>query len=128
MDDGSMYARRAVISTNFYKTFKLPEKGSSLPTDGVYIGPEGLCIGKKFAIDKEGNILRGISNYHITKIEYSGTDKVKFHFQSNVDSTPYWQNFTISRDSEERITALTASTTGNKLPPDYSFNTITVTY
>lgn len=129
MDDGSMYARRAVISTNFYKTFKLPEKDSSLPTDGVYIGPEGLCVGKKFAIDKEGNILRGISNYHITKIEYSGTEFVNFHFKSNVDpNTDYNQNFTIARDTEGRITALKADKVGNHLPPDYSFNTITVTY
>ena len=122
LDDGSMYARRAVISTNRRKF----DDGSTV---GIYLGPEGFAVGNKFAIRKDGSIIKGISNYHITKIEYSGTTKVKFYFQSNVDSSKtYYQNFTISRDSEERITALTASSSGNYLPSDYSFNTITVTY
>ena len=59
LDDGSMYARRAVISTNREKTFDLPAEGSNIPTDGIYIGPEGLSIGSLFAIDKTGSILRG---------------------------------------------------------------------
>lgn len=48
LDDGSMYARRAVISTNREKTYD--SDGS-----GVYIGPEGISVGENFRVDKKGN-------------------------------------------------------------------------
>ena len=52
LDDGSMYARRAVLSTNREKTYENTR-------DGVYIGPEGISVGKFFQLNKEGAIIKG---------------------------------------------------------------------
>lgn len=52
LDDGSMYARRSVISTRQNKTF-------DDNNDGIYLGPEGLNIGKYFKINRDGEIIKG---------------------------------------------------------------------
>ena len=52
LDDGSMYARRAVLSTNREKTYENTR-------DGVYIGPEGISVGKFFQLNEEGAIIKG---------------------------------------------------------------------
>lgn len=49
LDDGTMYARRAIVSTAI--------KAEWHNTKGNYFGPEGLRIGKKFKVDSTGKII-----------------------------------------------------------------------
>ena len=53
LDDGSLYARKAVISTQSMKNF------NSDTLNGVYIGPEGLSVGQHFKINHNGDIIKG---------------------------------------------------------------------
>ena len=106
LDDGSMYARRAVISTNREKTFGLPAEGSNIPTDGIYIGPEGLSIGSLFAIDKTGTIMRGgKDHYYTTGIKFTSSGFV-LSFSNGTGSKTYKNTFTVSSDSEGKITRI----------------------
>ena len=118
MDDGSMYARRAVISTNFYKTFVLPEEDSRIPTDGIYIGPEGLCIGKLFAIDKTGTIMRGgQKHYYTTKIAFNDNG---FDLTFTNGKESFINNFSVIEDSQGRITKITNITNGKAIDVTYN--------
>lgn len=51
LDDGSLYARTAVVSTNLFSKWE--------NTTGLYFGPEGLRVGSLFAVDKTGTIIKG---------------------------------------------------------------------
>ena len=120
MDDGSMYARRAVISTNFYKTFDLPAEGSHIPTDGVYIGPEGLSIGSLFAIDKTGSILRGgQDHYYTTGINFISTGFV-LRFSNGKGTKNYSNTFDVVTDIDGKITQIKNRDSGKTIEVTYS--------
>ena len=120
MDDGSMYARRAVISTNFYKTFDLPAEDSHIPTDGVYIGPEGLSIGSLFAIDKTGSILRGgQDHYYTTGIDFISTGFV-LRFSNGKGTKNYSNTFDVVTDIDGKITQIKNRDSGNTIEVTYS--------
>ena len=72
LDDGSMYARKSVISTQPYKNF-------NSDSNGVYIGPEGLSVGSHFKINKQGDIIKGPTP--ITAIEI--VSDVKYNVTTN---------------------------------------------
>lgn len=100
LDDGSMYARRAVISTNREKTATDEEH------DGVYIGPEGINVGKLFAIDETGTIKRGGKDYYYTTgIKFTSSGFV-LSFSNGTGSKTYTNTFTVSSDSEGKITRI----------------------
>ena len=95
-----MYARRAVISTNREKT------ATDTEHDGVYIGPEGINIGKLFAIDETGTIMRGgKDHYYTTGIKFTSSGFV-LSFSNGTGSKIYKNTFTVSSDSEGRITRI----------------------
>lgn len=99
LDDGSMYARRAVISTNREKTFASTD-------EGIYVGPEGLSIGSKFAIDKDGAIMRGgQDHYYTTGINFTSSGFV-LSFSNGSGNKTYKNTFSVSTDSDGKITKI----------------------
>lgn len=82
LDDGSMYSRRSVISTNHTKTYDNDK-------DGIYLGPEGLNVGKYFKLNQEGAIIKGPTP--ITAIEIM--TNTKYNVTTNGGVEYYYANF-----------------------------------
>ena len=110
-----MYARRAVLSTNREKTYKNTK-------DGVYIGPEGISVGKFFQLNKDGTIIKGGGQnnyYYTTGIEFTSSGFV-LSFSNGTEDKVYTNTFTISSDSEGKITRIYNENTKKAIDVTYA--------
>ena len=110
LDDGSMYARSAVVSTNRYKEYGDKRKG-------IYLGPEGLSIGSSFAIDADGVFqMSGIEHYYTTHIAFNSTG---FILQFTNGSGKHYENTFKIDYSGEQIVNITNEDTGRSIGVSY---------
>lgn len=115
LDDGSMYARCAIVSTNRYNDYN--------GTKGLYFGPEGLRVGKNLKTDSEGNFTEGpiyTSPFYIKDIDFKSSSAFTLILSTGIDGEEdQVYNFIIKEDVEAGKLVIANESTGRIMTVSY---------